>query len=63
LTRPLRPLPIFLRAVEADGLIVEATLRRAVVPSPAVGDLASIAIALAAFAIFFASLWAIGKIS
>jgi len=28
-----------------------------------VGDLASIAIALAAFAIFFVSLWAIGKIT
>jgi hypothetical protein len=34
-----------------------------VIASPSMGDLASIAIALAAFLIFAVSLWAIGKIS
>jgi hypothetical protein len=38
-------------------------LRRWVVASPPVGDLASFAIAAAAFLIFAVSLWAIGKIT
>jgi hypothetical protein len=37
-------------------------LRRVVVASPPVGDLAAIAIALAAFGLLAASIWLIGKV-
>jgi hypothetical protein len=37
-------------------------LTRALLACPAVGDLASIAIAAASFVVLFASLWAVGKI-